>query len=83
MDRAARGYERETIIVMSKEDAKFAVESELERRNPIAPLTAADVLIFCSEMYNKLEFLSKDNRVDEIRGWTERWLMTRFPSTRY
>jgi hypothetical protein len=64
--------------VMSKEDAEAAVKSELRARKLTKPMTSAEVLMFCQEMYSKLQFRSKSDRLSDIRVWTERWQSTMF-----
>lgn len=67
--------------MITKDEARREVERELERRNPTKAFTPAEVLMFCQEMYNKLDFRSKTDRLGDIRAWAERWLNRRFPNT--
>jgi hypothetical protein len=64
--------------MMSKEDAELAVKSELRARKLTKPMTPTELLMFCQEMYNKLQFRSKSDRLSDIRVWTERWQSTMF-----
>jgi hypothetical protein len=65
-------------IMMSKEDAEAAVKGELRARNLTKPMSAAEVLMFCQEMYDKIQFRSKSDRLSDIRAWTDRWQSTMF-----
>jgi hypothetical protein len=65
--------------MMTKEEAKFAVQAELESRKLTKRRSPSEMMIFCAEMYGRLEFRSKDDRLSDIRGWAERWQSIRFP----
>jgi hypothetical protein len=64
--------------MMSKEDAEAAVRDELRARKLTKSMTPSEVLMFCQEMYSKLQFRSKSDRLSDIRIWTERWQSTMF-----
>jgi hypothetical protein len=36
-------------------------------------MTPAEMLAFTTEMYRKLDFPTKGDRLQDIRTWTERW----------
>lgn len=59
--------------MMTKDEAKSAVEAALRARKLTKAMTASEMLIFCQEMYVQLQFRSKSDRLSDIRGWAERW----------
>jgi hypothetical protein len=70
-------------MMMSNADAELAVRRELEKLQLKKPMTPAEVFVFSQDMYLKLEFRSKGDRLSDVRIWTERWLSTRFPHASY
>jgi hypothetical protein len=62
--------------MMMKEEAESAVRSELIARKLTKPMTPAEMLTFCQEMYGRLQFRSKSDRLSDIRGLAERWQST-------
>jgi hypothetical protein len=71
MPRFSGGAEKAKI--MTKDEAKAAVESELRKRRLTKRMTPAELLTFCQEMYSHLQFKSKSDRLQDIRSWAERW----------
>ena len=53
--------------MMTKEDAKRAVEAELHSQKLTKPLTGVEMTDFCQEMYKRLEFKSDSERLADIR----------------
>jgi hypothetical protein len=39
-------------------------------------MTTAEMLVFCQQMYDRLQFKSKSDRLQDIRGWAENWQTT-------
>ena len=70
-------------MMMSNADAELAVRRELEKLQLKKPMTPAEFFVFSQDMYLKLEFRSKGDRLSDVRIWTERWLSTRFPHASY
>jgi hypothetical protein len=70
-------------MMMSNADAELAVRRELEKLQLKKPMTPAEVFVFSQDMYLKLEFRSKGDRLSDVRICTERWLSTRFPHASY
>ena len=58
---------------ISRHDAERAVHAELGKRKLREPMTPAEMLAFTTEMYRKLDFPTKGDRLQDIRTWTERW----------
>ena len=59
--------------MMTKEEAKKAVEAELRDRNLATQMTPSELLSFCQEMYGRLQFRTKSDPLSDIRIWAERW----------
>ena len=59
--------------MLTKEEAKVAVHSELRSRNLLEPFGATDLLAFCKEMSGRLEFRTQGEALSDIRAWTEKW----------
>ena len=59
--------------MMTKDEAKRAVEAELQARQLSKPMTSTELLTFCQEMYGRLQFRSRSDRLQDIRGWAENW----------
>ena len=53
--------------MMTKEDAKRAVEAELHSQKLTKPMTVVEMTDFCQEMYKRLEFKSDSERLADIR----------------
>jgi hypothetical protein len=52
---------------MTKDEAKYALETELRSRKLAKPLEELNV--FCGEMYKRLEFKSHSERLADILKW--------------
>lgn len=59
--------------MMTQDEARRAVEAELQARKLSKPMTPAERLTFCQEMYNRLQFRSRGDRLQDIRGWADNW----------
>ena len=44
--------------MMTKDEAKYALETELRSRKLVKPMTLEELNVFCGEMYKRLEFKS-------------------------
>ena len=53
--------------MMTKEDAKRAVEAELHSQKQTKPMTVVEMTDFCQEMYKRLGFKSDSERLADIR----------------
>jgi hypothetical protein len=54
-------------MMMSNADAELAVRRELEKLQLKKPMTPAEVFVFSQDMYLKLEFRSKGDRLSDVR----------------
>jgi len=55
--------------MMTKDEAKRALETELRSRKLAKPMTLEELNVFCDEMYKRLEFKShSDRRHSEMGG---------------
>ena len=54
--------------MMTKDEAKYALETELRSRKLVKPMT-----LFCGEMYKRLEFKSHRERLTDILKWAKAW----------
>jgi hypothetical protein len=59
--------------MLTKEEAKVAVHAELRSRNLTEPFGATDLLAFCNEMRERLEFRTQGEGLSDIKAWTEKW----------
>lgn len=59
--------------MLTKEEAKVAVHAELRSRKLAKPLSSADLLAFCKEMRERLEFRTQSEALSDIKAWTEKW----------
>jgi hypothetical protein len=59
--------------MMTKDEARRAVEAELRSRKLTTPMTLEQLNVFCEEMYKKLQFRSKIERLTDILKWAEDW----------
>ena len=48
--------------MMTKDEAKRALETELRSRKLATPMTLEELNVFCEEMYKRLEFKSHSER---------------------
>jgi hypothetical protein len=59
--------------MMTKDEARRAVEAELQSRKLAKPMTLDQLNIFCEEMYKRLQFKSKSERLADILKWVQGW----------
>jgi hypothetical protein len=59
--------------MMSKDEARRAVEAELQSRNLTKPMTLDQLNVFCGQMYKRLQFKSESERLADIVKWAEGW----------
>jgi UDP-glucose 4-epimerase len=59
--------------MMTKDEARRAVEAELRSRKLTTPMTLEQLNAFCEEMYKQLQFRSKTERLTDILKWAEDW----------
>ena len=59
--------------MMTKDEAKYALETELRSRKLAKPMTLEELNVFCEEMYKQLEFKSESERLADIVKWAEGW----------
>jgi hypothetical protein len=52
--------------MMTKDEARHAVEAELRSRKLTKPMTLEQLNVFCEEMYKRLEFKSETERLADI-----------------
>ena len=59
--------------MMTKDEAKYALETELRSRKLVKPMTLEELNVFCGEMYKRLEFKSHRERLTDILKWAKAW----------
>jgi hypothetical protein len=59
--------------MMTKEEVRAAVETELFALKLKEPLTLAQIEAFCEYIERKFPYQSDDNRTRELIGWIETW----------
>jgi hypothetical protein len=59
--------------MMSKDEARSTVEAELRSRKLTKPMTLEQLNVFCEEMYKRLQFKSKTERLADILKWAKGW----------
>jgi hypothetical protein len=59
--------------MMTKDEARHAVEVELQSRKLTKPMTLDQLNLFCAEMYKRLQFKSKSERLADILKWAQGW----------
>ena len=59
--------------MMTKDEARRAVEAELQSRKLTKPMSLDQLNVFCGEMYKRLEFKSESERLADIIKWAEGW----------
>ena len=59
--------------MMTKHEARRALEAELRSRKLTKPMTLEQLNVFCEEMYKRLEFKSESERLADIIKWAEGW----------
>ena len=65
--------------MMTKDEAKRALETELRSRKLATPMTLEELNVFCEEMYKRLEFKSHSERLADISKWAEGWQSKNLP----
>jgi hypothetical protein len=65
--------------MMTKDEAKRALETELRSRKLAKPMTLEELNVFCREMYKRLEFKSHSERLADILKWAEGWQSKNLP----
>jgi hypothetical protein len=59
--------------MMTKDEAKRALETELRSRKLTKPMTLDQLNVFCGQMYKRLQFKSESERLADIIKWAEGW----------
>jgi hypothetical protein len=59
--------------MMTKDETRRAVEAELQSRKLTKPLTLNQLNVFCADMYKRLQFKSKSERLADILKWARDW----------
>jgi hypothetical protein len=65
--------------MMTKDEAKYALETELRSRKLVKPMTLEELNVFCGEMYKRLEFKSHRERLTDILKWAGDWQSKNLP----
>jgi hypothetical protein len=66
--------------MMTKDEARRAVEAELQSRKLTKPMTLDQLNVFCGQMYKLLQFKSEGERLADIIKWAEGWQSKNLPS---
>jgi hypothetical protein len=66
--------------MMTKDEARRAVEVELQSRKLTKPMMLDQLNVFCEEMYKRLQFKSKSERLADILIWAHSWQSKNLPS---
>ena len=67
--------------MMTKDEARRAIEAELQSRKLTKPMTLDQLNVFCEKMYKRLQFKSENERLADIIKWAEGWHSKNFPSS--
>ena len=59
--------------MMTKDEAKRTLETELRSRKLVKPMTLEELNVFCEEMYKRLEFKSQSERLVDVLKWAKAW----------
>jgi hypothetical protein len=59
--------------MMTKDETRRAVEAELQSRKLTKPLTLNQLNVFYADMYKRLQFKSKSERLADILKWARSW----------
>jgi hypothetical protein len=59
--------------MLTRAEARSAVEASLRARGAAKRLTPVEMLQFCRRMHARLQFRSKGDRMSDIRQWAEPW----------
>jgi hypothetical protein len=65
--------------MMTKDEARRALEAELRSRKLVKPMTLEELNAFCEEMYKQLKFKSHSERLVDILKWAEAWQSKNLP----
>jgi hypothetical protein len=65
--------------MMTKDEARRALEAELRLRKLPKPMTIEELNAFCEEMYKRLEFKSHSERLADILRWAKAWQAKNLP----
>jgi hypothetical protein len=65
--------------MMTKDEARRALEAELRSGKLVKPMTLEELNVFCEEMYKRLEFKSDRERLVDILKWAEGWQSKNLP----
>jgi hypothetical protein len=65
--------------MMTKDEARRAVEAELRSRKLATPMKLEELNVFCEEMYKRLQFKSKSERPVDILKWAQGWQSKNLP----
>jgi hypothetical protein len=65
--------------MITKDEARRAVEAELQSRKLTRPMTLEELNIFCGQMYKRLQFKSESERLADIIKWAEDWQSKNLP----
>lgn len=67
--------------MMTKDEARRAIEAELQSRKLTKPMTLDQLNVFCEKMYKRLQFKSENERLADIMKWAGGWQSKNFPSS--
>jgi hypothetical protein len=59
--------------MMTKDEARRAVEAELRSRKLAKPMPIEELNVFWEEMYKRLELKSHSERLADILKWDKAW----------
>ena len=65
--------------MMTKDEARRALEAELRSRKLVKHRTLEELNVFSEEMYKRLEFKSHSERLVDILKWAEGWQSKNLP----
>jgi hypothetical protein len=65
--------------MMTKDEARRALEAELRLRKLAKPMTIEELNAFCEQMYKQLEFKSDSERLADILKWAKAWQSKNLP----
>jgi hypothetical protein len=65
--------------MMTNDEARRALETELRSRKLVKPMTLEELNVFCEEMYKRLEFKSHSERLTDILKWAKAWQSENLP----
>ena len=65
--------------MVTKDEAKYALETELRSRKLVKPMTLEELNVFSEEIYKRLEFKSHSERLADILKLAEAWQSKNLP----